>query len=200
MVNWLPEVDPERRADLPGALVEKQGVPRYANASNDHDTDWRLPFGKDEKMSQWSSVDEVLDFAIEREGEAEEFYTALASRFDLPAMRAVFEEFAREEAGHKAKLQGVKGGGCLAPSQGKILDLQIGDYLVDVEPGAGLNYQEALILAMKREKASFRLYTDLAAATDAPAARDLLLALAQEEAKHKLRFEIEYDDQVLSEN
>jgi hypothetical protein len=28
----------------------------------------------------------------------------------------------------------------------------------------------------------------------------MLLGLAQEEAKHKLRFEIEYDDQILTEN
>ena len=30
--------------------------------------------------------------------------------------------------------------------------------------------------------------------------RGLLLSLAQEEAKHKLRFEIEYDDRILTEN
>jgi rubrerythrin len=30
--------------------------------------------------------------------------------------------------------------------------------------------------------------------------REIFLSLAQEEAKHKLRFEIEYDDYVLKEN
>ena len=30
--------------------------------------------------------------------------------------------------------------------------------------------------------------------------RELFLSLAQEEAKHKLRFEIEYDDMILTEN
>ena len=29
--------------------------------------------------------------------------------------------------------------------------------------------------------------------------RDLFLALAQEEAKHKLRFEVEYDDRFLKD-
>ena len=53
---------------------------------------------------------------------------------------------------------------------------------------------------MKDEKASFRMYTQLAAGTDNPELRTTLLRLAQEEAKHKLRFEIEYDDYVMMED
>jgi hypothetical protein len=30
----------------------------------------------------------------------------------------------------------------------------VGDYLVDVEPDSALDYQQALIVAMKREKAA----------------------------------------------
>ncbi len=82
----------------------------------------------------------------------------------------------------------------------KILDLKIGDYLVDAEPSSDIDYQQALILAMKAEKAAFRLYSDPASATDDPGLKETLLGLAQEEAKHKLRFEIEYDDEFLKEN
>jgi rubrerythrin len=53
---------------------------------------------------------------------------------------------------------------------------------------------------MKEEKAAFKLYSDLAARTDDAAAKEVLLMLAQEEAKHKLRFEIEYDDNILKEH
>ena len=53
---------------------------------------------------------------------------------------------------------------------------------------------------MKQEKAAFKLYTDLAVVAPDEDLRDLLLSLAQEEAKHKLRFEVEYDDQILTEN
>lgn len=115
-------------------------------------------------------------------------------------MRKVFEDFAREEQGHKAKLLRVKQTGQMEPSGTKILDLKIGDYLVEAEPGPEMDYQQALILAMKQEKAAFKLYTDLAEATEDPSLRDLLLGLAQEEAKHKLRFEVEYDEHVLTEN
>ena len=73
------------------------------------------------------------------------------------------------------------------------------DYLVDVTPSSDMGFQDALILAMKKEKAAFRLYSDLAAVAADERIRDLFRALAQEEAKHKLRFELEYDD-LMSEN
>jgi rubrerythrin len=152
-------------------------------------------------VKQWQSVDEVLDFAIAREQEAVRFYTDLAAKMDKPATKAIFQDFAREEAGHKKKLLDVKESGHLQPSTEKVLDLKIGDYLVEVDPATHeLDYQNALILAMKREKAAFKLYTNLAEATDDADLKSTMLALAQEEAKHKLRFEMEYDDKVLAEN
>jgi rubrerythrin len=71
---------------------------------------------------------------------------------------------------------------------------------VDVEPTATVTYQNALILAMKKEKAAFQLYTDLASQTDDAEVKQIFEGLAQEEAKHKLRFEVEYDDMILTEN
>jgi len=151
-------------------------------------------------MKAFGSVDEILDFAIGKEEEAAQLYTRLGRQTEKSWMRQVFEEFAGEERGHKAKLEAVKEGKRLLPAAGKVMDLKIADYVMDVEASPGLDYQDALIVAMKEEKAAFRLYSDLAAATDDGALRATLLALAQEEAKHKLRFEIEYDDHILSGN
>lgn len=149
---------------------------------------------------QFDSVDAALDFAIKNEQEASDFYTGLAAKMEKPQLREVFEGFAAEERGHKAKLEAVKSGKTEKLSKAKVLDLKIGDYLVEQKPSSSMDYQSALILAMKQEKAAFRLYSDLAASTDDAAMRDLFLGLAQEEAKHKLRFEVEYDDQMLREN
>lgn len=154
----------------------------------------------DTTMSQWNSTEEILDFAIENEENAAKFYTDLAGKMEAAPMRKVFEDFAREEQGHKAKLLKVKQTGEMESASREVLDLKIGDYLVEGEPEPEMGYQQALILAMKQEKAAFKLYTDLAAAAPNEDLRGLLLALAQEEAKHKLRFEIEYDDHILTEN
>jgi rubrerythrin len=151
-------------------------------------------------MSQWQTTEEILDFAIKNEEAAAQFYKNLGEQANLKHMREAFEEFAREELRHKAKLMGVRKSGTLEPASKAVLDLKIGDYLVNEAPSAEMDYQQALILAMKQEKAAFKLYNDLAAATADSDLRELLLGLAQEEAKHKLRFEVEYDDVILAEN
>jgi rubrerythrin len=151
-------------------------------------------------MQQWKSTDEILDFAIEQEQKAYEFYTSLSGRMDRPWMSEIFKGFAKEEMGHKKKLIDIKGGKRLLAAKDKVLDLKIGDYLVDVEPSNDMDYQQALVVAMKKEKKAFKMYIDLAGATDDENLKEIFLGLAQEEAKHKLRFEIEYDEFVLTEN
>ena len=146
------------------------------------------------------SVDKILDFAIRQEEKAARFYTELAGKMPHKHMKDVLLGFAAEENGHKAKLLEVKSGKRMQAAEKKILDLTIGDYLVDADPSSDVDYQQALILAMKAEKAAFKLYSDLASATDDPTLKATLLGLAQEEAKHKLRFEVEYDNEFLKEN
>jgi rubrerythrin len=146
------------------------------------------------------SMNEVLDFAIAREVEANRFYTDLAARMEVPAVTTVFREFAAEELGHKAKLEAVKRGEYVFEmGAGPARGLGLTEYLVEGELTPDMSYPDALILAMKKEKASYRLYMDLAAMAGDAATQGLFLTLAGEEAKHKLRFEIEYDDYVLKQ-
>jgi rubrerythrin len=79
------------------------------------------------------------------------------------------------------------------------MDLKIADYLPKAEISENADYQEALVFAMQAEKAEFKLYKDLAAKIDDPEMKKNMLMLAQEEAKHKLQLEIEYDDFILQE-
>lgn len=150
-------------------------------------------------MERFESAEEVLDFAIEREAESRDFYMKLAERMENPAMQKVFENFATEELGHKMKLEAVKHGEVLLGPK-EVRSLDIADYVVDVEARPDMDYAEALVVAMKKEKAAYRLYLDLAAVAEDEELTDMFLLLAQEEAKHKLRFEIEYDDTVLKED
>jgi len=149
---------------------------------------------------QFNSVDEILEFAIGEEQKAADFYTDLAGRVDKPHIKEIFENFAKEEMGHKAKLQAAKEGKTLKKSEKKIMDLKIGDHIEQVELTPNIDFQDALILAMKAEKNAYRLYTALAEQADDVSVKETLLLLAQEEAKHKLRFELEYDNLVYTEN
>ena len=139
-------------------------------------------------------VNEIFDLAIKKEEEAARFYTDLSAQTDNPVMKQVFLDFAAEEKCHKEKLAAIKAGQMPLPAEEQVLDLKIADYLDDVEPCTALDYAQALALAMKNEKAAFRLYTDLAGKVTHEPLKSTLLILAQEEAKHKLRFEVEYDE------
>ncbi len=151
-------------------------------------------------MQEFKTVQDILDFAISEEAAAVAWYTDLAAKMERASMKKVFEDFAKEEKGHKEKLLAVKAGDVPLLNNAQVPDLKITEYVVDVDPeaqGPALDYAQALIIAMKKEKAAFKLYTTLAEKTSATDFQKLFLALAQEEAKHKLRFEIEYDEEFL---
>jgi rubrerythrin len=142
------------------------------------------------------NLEEILDFAIAREQEAHDFYMDLAKKAERPGMGGLFQQFAREELGHKKKLEGIKRAPTTSPSK-QVVDLKIGDYLVDVDPrppdlperadpGDGREGASALHGSRRRDRRR--------------RGEEIFESLAQEEAKHKLRFEVEYDDMILTEN
>ena len=151
-------------------------------------------------MTEFNSFDEILSYAIQREQEAQDFYAEMATKVKPAQMHKVFEVFAREEGGHRARLQAIKDGKHPLPVSVSVPDLRIADYHENVNPSSEMGYEEILLLAMQREKAAFKLYSELAEASADEILRSLFLTLAQEEAKHKLRFELEYDREFLSEN
>jgi rubrerythrin len=150
-------------------------------------------------MDTFKSVDDILDFAIRNEEEAAELYSKLAKEAKSTETVKFFEGLEKEEQGHKAKLLDIKSGKKLETISGKIMDLKISDYLPETELKDNMDYQQALTFAMQAEKAEFKLYKDLAGQTDNQELKNILNMLAQEEAKHKLQLEIEYDEYILTE-
>jgi rubrerythrin len=151
-------------------------------------------------MKEFTSINEILDFAIGEEQAAVDFYLHLASQSKSGETKKIFEEYAREEMRHKSNLMTIRENGTFVLPDVKVRDLKIAEYLVDVKPSANMSYQDALILAMKKEKAAFRMYSKLAEKAEDPEVRVLFQTLAMEESKHKLAFEVEYDEFILKEN
>ncbi len=151
-------------------------------------------------MAPSNSIDAVLDFAIREEAAAVYFYQALADRVQNKAIGEVILGFAAEEEGHKRRLEGVKQGGAFTLSAAKGPAINLADYLIEAEVSDNMDLQDVYIVAMKKEKAAFRLYSDLAARAEDAAVQKLFRELAQEEARHKLRFEVDYDEMFLKEN
>lgn len=151
-------------------------------------------------MKEFTSIDNILDFAIKNEQDAVDFYTQLASESTNEEMIKVFTQFAKEEMGHKANLTRIKTNSTFTLKDEKVLDLKMSDYLVDIQPKPNMPYEDALVIAMKREKNAFKLYMDLSEIAPNAELKKIFHSLAIEESKHKLRFELEYDEYVLREN
>jgi len=151
-------------------------------------------------MKEFETIEDILDFAIQSEQNAVDFYSKLAQDSRNEEMKQVFVQFAKEEMGHKAGLLRIKTNGTFAVKDEIVLDLKMSDYLVDVEPTPDMSYEQALIIAMKREKNAFKLYSHLSAKAPTAELKKIFQSLAVEESKHKLRFELEYDEFILKEN
>jgi rubrerythrin len=151
-------------------------------------------------LDEFKSADDILDFAIKAEERAYDLYMGLASKMEKPAMRKALEEFAAEELAHKERLQNIKTESLLKSAEQAVTTLDIADYMLDVKPNADMDYEQALVLAMKAEDAAMKLYADLAKKTDDENLRQILLNFAREEAKHKKTFENEYESFYMPEN
>jgi len=145
-------------------------------------------------MAKVKPDEEILQFAISREVEANLFYLALADRVKDEQIRKVFEDLAEEELEHKAKLElEVMKTGRVLPADEKIT-IPEHEYIVsDSALALDMDYRDVLMLGMEKEEAAFRTYVNLIPSVDGEESREVLLALAEEEVKHKIRFETEYD-------
>jgi rubrerythrin len=141
-------------------------------------------------------VDRLLDFAIANEERAAAFYRHCAALAHREPMKELLLGFAEEEDQHKAKLQTIKASQQELLCEEKVAVLGLAEQLDDepLDLSGDMDFREALVIAMKAEKAAYKLYSRLAESAEDPFCKTTLLGLAQEEAKHKLRFEIEYDD------
>ncbi len=144
-------------------------------------------------MKEQKSYEEILEFAVFKERQANRFYLAMAERVGDRTIGRIFEELAAEELEHKAKveLELMKAGRVVKPSVEEPIDSS--EYVLSKEATLDMDLDDVLGLAIAKEEAAFELYVELVAQAEDAESRDALLALAAEEVKHKLRFEAERD-------
>jgi len=139
-------------------------------------------------------IQELLNFAIDKEKEAITFYENLAERAKRPELREALLEMADEERKHEKLLKELTPEKILRRPVQDVQDLKISDYMIDVAPSTDMSYRDLLVLAMKREEKAAALYSDLETRALDDATRKLFTFLKQEELKHKQRLEKEYAD------
>ncbi|MDP2646056.1 MAG: ferritin family protein [Desulfobacterales bacterium] len=147
---------------------------------------------------EFENITEIIDFAIGKEIEAAQFYRQVSRMEGFSGTREMFAGFAKEEEKHQKMLENLKQGALdksLAGYDFKwIVDIRRSDYAVDMEYKEAMSYNEILMLAMKREEKALRLYNAFLKEAQTQDMKTVFKVLCQEEAKHKLRLETEYDD------
>ena len=147
---------------------------------------------------KFENLEAIVDFAIEKEKEAVEFYSDISRQEKFSGTSKMFAEFADEERKHQRLLEDFKTKGVtesLNNYQLKwITDIKRSDYAVELEYAPGMAYNDILMLAMKREEKALQLYNDFLDQADTDDGKKLFKVLCQEEAKHKLALETMYDD------
>jgi rubrerythrin len=147
----------------------------------------------------FASWRDALDFAVESEEQAIRFYQDLGSRAATPELRGLFINFAREEERHKVRLlDALTMGVPPLPAPLVVESLGLAERM-EAPTAEPRTMRDALVVAMDREKRSFRLYTGLAANSVSEGFRSLFTSLAQEEAAHKLYFETRLEDLLFDE-
>jgi rubrerythrin len=143
---------------------------------------------------------EIIDFAINREYDAMKFYQDMQGMVKFNSQKELLKDFELMEEGHAEILKNIRNTDFKEIEIPEIENLEISDYIVESKPTSDMSYQDIIILAMKREEASYRLYNDMADRVGNQNIKKLFLKLASEEAKHKLHFEKIYDKEILTEN
>ena len=140
---------------------------------------------------------EVLQFAIEKEIGTYNLYTMCKQVARYSGAKELFAELAEEEEKHRKLLEHVLAGKVFQEKLDPIPDLRISDYLIDVQCQSNSSYADILRLVMKNEEYSVKLYNDLKESCTDGDLKRLFEFLAHEEAKHKLKFEKIYDEEIL---
>lgn len=146
-----------------------------------------------------TDIEGILYYAISRELESNVFYNLLSQYTDDPQLQAICSDLAGEELEHKARLEleiiklgRVAGSFSLNRPNGKALSKPL-DYMLEMAKVMRMSLSEVILLAIEKEKAAFRFYIESLSKVQDEQCRDVLMALAEEEARHKVRFELEYD-------
>jgi rubrerythrin len=148
-------------------------------------------------MKTFKSVDEILHFAVRSAQETAHFFTSLSKQARNARLKQEFEKYAREEFAYMVRLTKVREIAPLGITSKQMQDLVVSDYQIDLNTSRELKYSEALVMAMRKATASLKFYLDIASKTPNDEIQSVFRSLANEEAKHKRRFEIEYNESIL---
>ncbi len=145
-------------------------------------------------------VKELIIKAAEEEEKSYRFYMEAIDITKDSASKVWLKELADEEVKHKEMLQNFDTSKVTKFEPDETQDLHITEYLIDKDVTDIKDFQDVLIVAMKKEQQAYNFYVSMSQSSDNEDMKNLCRILAQEELKHKHKIELYYDDIIFKEN
>jgi rubrerythrin len=138
------------------------------------------------------TVRAVLDYAIEKEMEAQQRYARMAQKAEKVKARKMFLRLEGMEKSHEEKLRAMTERDIANYRLENVPDLHVSERMSQRDFHPDMTMTDALALAIKAEEAAVNIYLD--AARELPEGEDMKVfaVLAQEEMQHKLDLETDY--------
>ncbi len=143
----------------------------------------------------FATLKDALNFAMDKEKKANELYLLFRSKVKDEAAKTLLKDLADQELGHVKMIQDALHGGSIegigAKATGR--DLQVSDYMVEIELTADSTPQDIMVAAMQMEKKAFDFYSGLLIRYRGTKLESLFTRLSREEMRHKEILEKEYE-------
>ena len=142
---------------------------------------------------------DIIQFAIDREIEAETFYLEIAAKTTKEAMRGMFVGFAAEEKRHQQMLKGVLNSKETIPEFKPVSDYKISETVDAARLKDEMTMADVFSIAMKKEEEAMKMYQQLAGDAPSEEFKKLFQSLALMEQGHKVKMEKFYTDVAYNE-
>ena len=150
----------------------------------------------------------ILSIALKKEEDSYAFYKNAEKTVMFKPLKTLFKDLAKEEVKHKGilvkKMKKIEGGAkkieSMTKGPGKSKDYGLSKYLLPQNVKPSMGYQEALIVAMKREENACELFDYLKSITTNSDLKKTFDTLYKWEVEHLRSLEEKYDEEILTEN
>ena len=132
---------------------------------------------------------EIIQFAVDNEVDAYEFYRDAAERLEEEGLKETFADLAQEELEHKKFLEDFLNSKTDEINISAEADYKVAETVEKPPLTADMSFADAIALAMKNEQEAMDMYQQLADACVDQKERDIFIGLRDMEKMHKTRLE-----------
>ena len=141
-----------------------------------------------------SDYKDIIKMAIANEVEAKQFYEEAAKTLKDPHLKKLFASLAEEEMKHRDILTQIYTSNAVDRYFSESRDYKVAETMDEPQLSMDMKPADAFALAMKKEEAAMKQYTEMAEMCDDNDKRQVFLDLAAMERDHKLKMESAFID------